>query len=108
MGHADLHLHTVARERWVDRRADEIADHLINLGTMRVAPFWALPDGDRKVSVVADFIAWLHEERGGDVDVAHCLYAPNARRLRLFCDYAERRAQMECDALPSDYFDEVA
>lgn len=109
MGHADLHLHTVARERWVDRRADEIANHLINAGSMGVVPMWGVPDENgRKVPVLIDFIGWVHQERGGDADIGICINGGSSRRVRLFCDYAEERAQRECDALPADYFSEVA
>lgn len=107
MGHAGFGLDIAARERWVNERADALIDHLINLGTMRVQPMWALPDGDRKVPVSVDFIGWLHECRNGDRDTAICLYAPNTTRLRLFVEYAEERAQRELDALPADFFEET-
>jgi hypothetical protein len=106
MGHADLGYELAARERWVDQRADSLIDHLINLGSMSVTPMWALADG--KVPVSVDFIAWLHECRNGNRDVAVCMYAPNTTRLRLFVEYAEERAQRELDALPADHFSEVA
>jgi hypothetical protein len=108
MGHAD-NFNTEARERWIDDRANVVTDHVINGGTMRVAPLWALPDANgRQVPVVIDFIAWIYQERKGDADLAHCLYAPNTRRIRLICDYAEARAIAECNQLPADYFAEVA
>ena len=108
MGHAD-NFNMAARERWVDQRADAIADHLINEGSMSVEPFWALPDANgRNVPVVIDFLGWLQQERGGDADVAVCINGNSRRRVRLLCDYAEARAIAECDALPADYFAEVA
>jgi hypothetical protein len=108
MGHAD-NFNMAARERWVDQRADAIADNIINAGSMTVAPFWAASDANgRQVPVVADFIGWLQQERRGDADVAVCINGCSTRRVRLFCDYAEARTIAELDALPSDYFSEVA
>jgi hypothetical protein len=109
MGHADLGLQTAARERWVDQRADSLMQQLIDGGEAQVVPMWAMADAvTRRVPLVRDFISWLHECRNGDADVAVCMFAPSAARLRLICAFAEERAQMELDALPADYFSEVA
>ncbi|MEN9806175.1 MAG: hypothetical protein RL756_683 [Pseudomonadota bacterium] len=105
MGSADLRHCIEARERFVDRRFQELRGALLYYPSTRVAAIWS---AQLRPTVGEELVAWICETADQpEAAIAMAITNPWSRRetLERFC---EARAQAEADALPSDYFNEVA
>jgi hypothetical protein len=95
------------REAFIARRKAEISAMLATRPLLACVP--ALYGQERgAVPVAADMAGWINESAADpDRTVAECLFN-EAARSRIVRKYAAARARLECEKLPSSYFDEAA
>ena len=99
--------HEQAREAFVARREAELLKMLATRPLQ--ACVQALYGQERGATPIgADLAGWINEAAADpDRTVAECMWN-EAARARIVRKYAITRAQLECELLPSGYFDEVA
>ena len=95
------------RDAFVARREAELLKMLATRPLL--ACVQALHGQERgAVPVAADMAGWINEAAADpDRTVAECMW-DEAARARIVRKYANTRAKLECELLPSGYFDEVA
>jgi hypothetical protein len=96
-----------ARETFIARREVELTKMLATRPLQ--ACVQALYGQERGATPIgADLAGWINESAADpDRTVAECLFSDSAR-ARIVGKYALARAKLECELLPSSYFDEVA
>jgi hypothetical protein len=95
------------REAFVARRESEITTMLATRPLQ--ACVQALYGQERGATPIgADLAGWINEAAADpDRTVAECMWN-EASRSRIVRKYAAARARLECEMLPSSYFDEAA